>query len=59
MPSKPLKSVAEIHQNSPEIELEALKSELDYEILEMKRVLKKGGNAFWRSAGKYPWYKQR
>lgn len=44
---------------TPEAALELLKSELDYEILEMKRVLKKGGMAVWRSAGKYPWYRKR
>lgn len=44
---------------SPEEEYEQLKSELDYEILEMKRVLRVGGHAIWRSAGKYPWYRKR
>jgi betaine lipid synthase len=44
---------------TPEVELEHLRSELDYEILEMKRVLKVGGHAIWRSAAKYPWYRKR
>ncbi|KAG8843241.1 hypothetical protein FRB96_004229 [Tulasnella sp. 330] len=44
---------------SPEDAYEHLKSELDFEILEMRRVLKPGGNAVWRSAAKYPWYRQR
>lgn len=44
---------------TPEVELEHLRSELDYEILEMKRVLQIGGHAIWRSAGKYPWYIKR
>ncbi|KAJ9102623.1 hypothetical protein QFC19_004732 [Naganishia cerealis] len=44
---------------SPEVELEHLRLELDYEILEMKRVLKIGGHAIFRSAGKYPWYRKR
>jgi betaine lipid synthase len=25
----------------------------------MRRVLKVGGHAVWRSAAKYPWYRQR
>ncbi|WVQ75099.1 hypothetical protein IAR50_004708 [Cryptococcus sp. DSM 104548] len=45
--------------DSPEKSLEHLQSELDYEILEMKRVLKVGGMAVWRSAAKRPWYRQR
>ncbi|KAK8849633.1 hypothetical protein IAR55_004968 [Kwoniella newhampshirensis] len=44
---------------TPEMALEHLRSELDYEILEMRRVLKMGGMAVWRSAGKKPWYIQR
>jgi hypothetical protein len=44
---------------TPEQALEALRSELDYEILEMRRVLKVGGCAVWRSAAKRPWYRQR
>ncbi len=59
LPTKPLKSVQEVHAGSPEAAYEELKSELDYEILEMRRVLKQGGYAIWRSAGKYPWYRQR
>lgn len=39
--------------------LEQLRSELDYEIMEMRRVLKVGGVAVWRSAAKRPWYRQR
>lgn len=46
-------------RDTPEAALENLKSELDYEILEMKRVLSAGGHVVWRSAGKYPWYIQR
>lgn len=49
----------EAKQQSPEAALESLRSELDYEILEMRRVLAVGGHAVWRSAGKYPWYRQR
>lgn len=44
---------------SPEAALEHLRSELDFEILEMRRVLKVGGIAVWRSAAKRPWYRQR
>lgn len=44
---------------TPEAALDDLRSELDYEILEMKRVLAPGGHVVWRSAGKYPWYIQR
>lgn len=44
---------------SPEAALEHLRSELDFEILEMRRVLRVGGYAVWRSAAKYPWYRQR
>lgn len=46
-------------KQTPEAALETLRSELDYEILEMRRVLAVGGHAVWRSAGKYPWYRQR
>lgn len=45
--------------DSPEAAVEHLRSELDFEILEMRRVLKVGGHAVWRSAAKYPWYRQR
>lgn len=45
--------------HSPEAAYEHLKSELDFEILEMRRVLRVGGHAIWRSAAKYPWYRQR
>lgn len=44
---------------TPEAALEHLKSELDFEILEMRRVLKQDGCVVWRSAAKYPWYRQR
>ncbi|ORX37775.1 hypothetical protein BD324DRAFT_641879 [Kockovaella imperatae] len=44
---------------SPEEAYEHLRSELDYEIVEMRRVLKSGGMAVWRSAAKRPWYCQR
>ncbi|ORY34834.1 hypothetical protein BCR39DRAFT_476586 [Naematelia encephala] len=44
---------------TPEAALEHLRSELDFEILEMRRVLKVGGHAVWRSAAKYPWYRKR
>ena len=44
---------------TPEAALVHLRSELDYEILEMRRVLKTGGVAVWRSAAKRPWYSQR
>lgn len=45
--------------DTPEQAVEHLRSELDYEILEMRRVLKTGGHAVWRSAAKRPWYIQR
>lgn len=45
--------------DTPEAAYEDLKSELDYEILEMRRVLRVGGHAVWRSAAKRPWYRQR
>lgn len=34
-------------------------AEVDREIVELYRALAPGGSAFWRSAGKYPWYAQR
>jgi betaine lipid synthase len=60
-PSKPmpLDRYQKAKDVTPEEALEMLHSELDHEILEMKRVLKVGGMAVWRSAGKYPWYRQR
>jgi len=60
-PSKPMPEdrYKKATDASPEEALESLHSELDHEILEMKRVLKSGGMAVWRSAGKYPWYRQR
>lgn len=57
LPTTPLPSTDT--QQTPEAALETLRSELDYEILEMRRVLAVGGHAVWRSAGKYPWYRQR
>lgn len=57
LPTNPLPSSDE--KQTPEAALETLRSELDYEILEMRRVLAIGGHAVWRSAGKYPWYRQR
>lgn len=44
---------------SPEAALEHLRSELDFEICEISRVLRVGGHAVWRSAAKRPWYRQR
>jgi betaine lipid synthase len=62
-PSTPLPPVGaqalDITSDTPEAALEHLRSELDFEILEMRRVLKVGGHAVWRSAAKYPWYRQR
>ncbi|WRT69634.1 uncharacterized protein IL334_006623 [Kwoniella shivajii] len=62
-PSTPLPPSSSIPPDTldptPEASLEHLRSELDYEILEMIRVLKIGGIAVWRSAAKYPWYIQR
>jgi hypothetical protein len=62
-PSTPLPPVGstalDVLDESPEAAYEHLKSELDFEILEMKRVLKVGGHAIWRSAAKRPWYRQR
>ena len=34
-------------------------SDLDREIIELSRVIRKGGSVFWRSAAKKPWYNQR
>ncbi|KOS14515.1 hypothetical protein Malapachy_1139 [Malassezia pachydermatis] len=34
-------------------------SDLDREVVELARVIAKGGAVFWRSAAKYPWYQQR
>lgn len=34
-------------------------SELDREICELSRVVKRGGAVYWRSAAKHPWYRQR
>jgi betaine lipid synthase len=45
--------------STPEAAYDHLRSELDYEILEMRRVLRVGGHAVWRSAAKRPWYRQR
>jgi betaine lipid synthase len=45
--------------STPEEAYEHLRSELDYEIMEMRRVLAVGGHAVWRSAAKYPWYRLR
>lgn len=62
-PSTPLPPVGstalDTLDTSPEAAYEHLRSELDFEILEMRRVLKVGGHAVWRSAGKKPWYTQR
>lgn len=61
-PSTPLPSDPDAGNGltqTPEAALDSLRSELDYEILEMRRVLAVGGHAVWRSAGKYPWYRQR
>lgn len=32
---------------------------MDHQILEIKRVLSKGGEVYWRSAGKRPFYVDR
>nr|XP_018260370.1 betaine lipid synthase [Kwoniella dejecticola CBS 10117]OBR82528.1 betaine lipid synthase [Kwoniella dejecticola CBS 10117] len=62
-PSTPLPSTSTIApdtlDSTPEASLEHLRSELDYEIIEMLRVLAIGGQAIWRSAAKRPWYIQR
>lgn len=34
-------------------------SDLDREIVELRRVITPGGQVFWRSAAKYPWYSKR
>lgn len=34
-------------------------SDLDREIRELSRVIKRGGAVYWRSAAKRPWYRQR
>lgn len=34
-------------------------SDLDREIVELRRVIARGGMVFWRSAAKHPWYTQR
>lgn len=34
-------------------------SDLDREVVELARVIAKGGQVFWRSAAKHPWYSQR
>ncbi|OCF42021.1 betaine lipid synthase [Kwoniella heveanensis CBS 569] len=59
-PLPPSSSIAPDTQDStPEKALVHLRSELDYEIQEMQRVLSVGGIAVWRSAAKRPWYIQR
>ena len=61
-PSQPLPILdnsAADEASTPEAALDHLRSELDHEILEMRRVLSVGGIVVWRSAGKYPWYRQR
>lgn len=58
MPPYGSQALDELDQ-SPEAAYEHLRSELDFEILEMRRVLAVGGHAIWRSAAKYPWYRQR
>lgn len=44
---------------TPERALEELKHELDLQIRELMRVMKDGGEVYYRSAGKKPWYNQR
>lgn len=44
---------------TPERALEELKHELDLQIRELMRVLQHGGEVYYRSAGKKPWYNQR
>jgi hypothetical protein len=44
---------------TPERALEELKHELDLQIRELMRVMKTGGEVYYRSAGKKPWYNQR
>lgn len=34
-------------------------SDLDREVRELSRVVKRGGAVYWRSAAKQPWYRQR
>ena len=34
-------------------------ADLDREVVELARVICKGGAVFWRSAAKHPWYSQR
>ena len=34
-------------------------ADLDREVVEIARVIAKGGAVFWRSAAKYPWYSKR
>ncbi|CAK9784087.1 hypothetical protein CC85DRAFT_58115 [Cutaneotrichosporon oleaginosum] len=58
-PLPPIDAALDRAEDSPEAALEHLRSELDFEILEMHRVLRVGGHAVWRSAAKYPWYRQR
>ena len=62
-PSTPLPSnestALDILDDSPEAALDHLRSELDFEILEIHRVLQLGGYAVWRSAAKRPWYRRR
>ena len=62
-PSTPLPPIGttalDALDKSPEAALEHLRSELDFEIRETRRVLKVGGHAVWRSAAKRPWYRQR
>jgi len=55
----PYSPALDLLDSTPEAALESLKSELDYQVLEMKRVLAVGGEVYYRSAGKRPWYNQR
>ncbi|WWC92743.1 uncharacterized protein L201_007702 [Kwoniella dendrophila CBS 6074] len=59
LPTSSSNAEDQFDSNSPEKSLEYLRSELDYEIIEMLRVLKKNGLVIWRSASKKPWYIQR
>ena len=52
--SRPLPTLAESHnENDKSV------SDLDREVVELARVIKRDGQVFWRSAAKHPWYTQR
>ncbi|WFD44619.1 hypothetical protein MPSI1_003287 [Malassezia psittaci] len=53
--SRPLPSLEDGHEDPSDKDI----SDLDREVVQLARVIQHGGQVFWRSAAKYPWYTQR